>query len=72
MKTRILLIAVLMTALTGVLPVWARAQVDDSRIKAVLITMDSVDEHWLKVKAGAEAKAAELGNINLIYNAPPG
>ncbi|MDR2052506.1 MAG: ABC transporter substrate-binding protein [Treponema sp.] len=72
MKKRILLIAVLITALIGVLPVWARGGADDGKIKAVLITMDSVDEHWLKVKAGAEAKAAELGNINLIYNAPPG
>ncbi len=42
------------------------------KIKITLITMDSQDEHWLKVKAGAEAKAAELGNIELTFNAPPG
>lgn len=42
------------------------------KIKITLITMDSIDEHWLKVKAGAEAKAAELGNVELTFNAPPG
>lgn len=44
----------------------------DGKIKITLITMDSIDEHWLKVKAGAEAKASELGNIELTFNAPPG
>ena len=44
----------------------------DGKIKITLITMDSIDEHWLKVKAGAEAKAAELGNVELTFNAPPG
>lgn len=43
-----------------------------AKIKITLITMDSIDEHWLKVKAGAEAKAAELGNVELTFNAPPG
>jgi ABC-type sugar transport system, periplasmic component len=44
----------------------------NGKIKITLITMDSIDEHWLKVKAGAEAKASELGNIELTFNAPPG
>jgi ribose transport system substrate-binding protein len=44
----------------------------NGKIKITLITMDSIDEHWLKVKAGAEAKAAEIGNIELTFNAPPG
>ncbi|RPF42325.1 monosaccharide ABC transporter substrate-binding protein (CUT2 family) [Hydrogenoanaerobacterium saccharovorans] len=35
-----------------------------------LITMDSMDEHWLKVKKGAEDAAAELGNIKLNFDAP--
>ncbi|MDF1615912.1 ABC transporter substrate-binding protein [Petrocella sp. FN5] len=35
-----------------------------------LITMDSMDEHWLKVKNGAEAAAAELGNIKVVFDAP--
>lgn len=36
----------------------------------VLVTMDSMDEHWLAVKAGAEAKAKELGNVSLTFRAP--
>lgn len=41
-------------------------------LEVVLITMDSMDEHWLYVKAGAQAKADELGNINLTFTAPAG
>jgi ribose transport system substrate-binding protein len=55
--------------------VFANGQKDSAaggKIKITLITMDSIDEHWLKVKAGAEAKAAELGNVELTFNAPPG
>jgi ribose transport system substrate-binding protein len=47
-------------------------QAADGKIKATLITMDSMDEHWLKVRAGAQAKADELGNVELTFNAPPG
>ncbi|MDR0582992.1 MAG: ABC transporter substrate-binding protein [Treponema sp.] len=71
---KILLIAVLVTTLTGVLPVWARGRTQDSsggQIKAIFIAMDAQDEHWQKVKAGTEAKAKELGNIDLTFNAPP-
>jgi len=39
-----------------------------------LITMDSMDQHWLKVKAGAEEAVAELvaaGNdVKLVFDAP--
>lgn len=38
--------------------------------KIALITMDSMDQHWLKVKDGAEAAAAELGNVELTFDAP--
>jgi ribose transport system substrate-binding protein len=73
MKKRILLMAVCFIALAGVLPVWAGGQkADDGKTKVVLITMDSIDEHWIKLRSGAEAKAKELGNIDFIYNAPPG
>lgn len=41
-------------------------------LEVVLITMDSMDEHWLSVQEGANAKAAELGNINLTFTAPAG
>lgn len=40
--------------------------------KFVLITMDSIDEHWLSVRNGAEDKVKELGNIELIFRAPAG
>ncbi len=40
--------------------------------KMVLITMDSLDEHWLSVKKGAEEKAAELGGIDIVFRAPTG
>ncbi|MDR2394401.1 MAG: ABC transporter substrate-binding protein [Treponema sp.] len=74
MKKRILLIAVLLIALIGVLPIWARAgqEASTGKIKVIFIAMDSIDEHWLKVKAGTEDKAKELGNVALSFNAPPG
>lgn len=34
--------------------------------------MDSIDEHWLSVRNGAEDKVKELGNIELIFRAPAG
>ncbi|AAM24024.1 ribose transport system substrate-binding protein [Caldanaerobacter subterraneus subsp. tengcongensis MB4] len=42
----------------------------EKKYNIVLITMDSMDEHWLAVKAGAEAKAKELGNVQLTFRAP--
>jgi ribose transport system substrate-binding protein len=74
MKRKILVAAALLVALTGVLPVWAkgRSEASDGKIKVIFIAMDSIDEHWLKVKAGTEDKAAELGNVALTFNAPPG
>ncbi len=36
-----------------------------------LITMDTIDQFWLQVKEGAQAKADELG-INLRFDAPVG
>jgi ribose transport system substrate-binding protein len=74
MKRKIVLVTVLLIALIGVLPVWAagRSEASDGKIKVIFIAMDSIDEHWLKVKAGTEDKARELGNVNLTFNAPPG
>jgi ribose transport system substrate-binding protein len=74
MKRKVLVVAALLVALAGVLPVWARGRSDaaDGKIKVIFIAMDSIDEHWLKVKAGTEDKAAELGNVTLTFNAPPG
>lgn len=41
-------------------------------LKVVLITMDSMDEHWLAVRDGAMKKAEELGNVEVIFRAPAG
>nr|WP_307775711.1 ABC transporter substrate-binding protein [uncultured Cetobacterium sp.] len=40
--------------------------------KFVLITMDSMDEHWLSVKKGAEEKAKDLGDVEIQFRAPAG
>ena len=37
--------------------------------KIALITMDSIDQHWITLKEGAEKAAAELG-VNLTFMAP--
>ncbi|MDR0623591.1 MAG: ABC transporter substrate-binding protein [Treponema sp.] len=75
MKKKFLLVFVLLAALVGTLPVWAAGRGDaasDGKIKVIFIAMDSIDEHWLKVKAGTEDKAKELGNVAISFNAPPG
>jgi ribose transport system substrate-binding protein len=68
---KIVLAALLVIALTGAL--WADGRKESSgKTKVIFIAMDSIDEHWLKVKSGTEDKAKELGNIDLSFNAPPG
>lgn len=70
MKRRAAILAMLVLAVMSASNIWAADS--KKKIKITLITMDSIDEHWLKVKAGAQAKANELGNIQLTFNAPPG
>lgn len=75
MKKKMVLAFVLVSALIGVLPIGAAGRKDSAsngKIKVIFIAMDSIDEHWLKVKAGTEDKAKELGNVDLSFNAPPG
>jgi|ASRK01.1.fsa_nt_gi ribose transport system substrate-binding protein len=43
---------------------------ENEGVVVTLITMDSMDEHWLKVKNGAEDMATELGNVKVIFDAP--
>ncbi len=71
---KIALALIMGIALAGSMGLWAAGKKDagDGKIKVTLITMDSIDEHWLKVKAGAQDKANELGNVALTFNAPPG
>jgi len=57
---KIVLVALCVLALTGT--IWARgAQSGGGGTRISIITMDNMDEHWLKLKAGAEDKAKELG-----------
>jgi ribose transport system substrate-binding protein len=38
--------------------------------KVYLITMDLMDQHWVSVDKGCKDAAAELGNIDYVWNAP--
>lgn len=38
--------------------------------KMSLITMDSMDQHWLKVNNGAQDMAKSLGNVTITFDAP--
>jgi len=69
---KIVLAAVLLIAFTGIAWAGGGKEKDGGKIRVIFIAMDSIDEHWLKVKAGTEDKAKELGNIDLSFNAPPG
>jgi ribose transport system substrate-binding protein len=72
MSRKIVLAAVLLITLVGF--AWAKGGGEKAggKVKVIFIAMDSIDEHWLKVKAGTEDKAKELGNVDLSFNAPPG
>ena len=52
--------------------VWAKgaAQGGSGGVQIALITMDSVDEHWMKLNTGAQDKAKELGNVTVTWSAP--
>ena len=52
----------ILLALTLILSCKGKTNSDSSNAskKFVLITMDSIDEHWLSVKKGAEDKVKEL------------
>nr|WP_317413763.1 ABC transporter substrate-binding protein [uncultured Solibaculum sp.] len=55
----------------------ASAAADESKassgekIKISVITMDSIDEHWLKLQAGAKDAADKAGNVEIRFDAPP-
>jgi ribose transport system substrate-binding protein len=56
---KILLVTLCVFALAGT--VWARGAQSSGGTRISIITMDNMDEHWLKLRNGAEAKAKELG-----------
>jgi ribose transport system substrate-binding protein len=64
----------LLITLISVLPVWSngRQEADGGNIKVCFIAMDSIDPHWQVIKLAAETRAKGLGNITVVFNAPPG
>lgn len=48
----------------------ATPQASDKKVKVILITMDSIDQHWVSVDKGAKKAAEELGNVEYKWMAP--
>jgi ribose transport system substrate-binding protein len=46
------------------------AQSGNGNIQIALITGDTVNEQWVKLNGGAQAKAKELGNVTVTWRAP--
>ena len=51
-------------------PAETAAGASGGKTKVILITMDSIDQHWVAVDKGAQAAAAELGNVEYKWMAP--
>lgn len=43
---------------------------DDGKYSVFLVTMDQIDQHWVRMNEGAQKAANELGNIDLTWMAP--
>lgn len=48
----------------------SKGAASDKKIKVILITMDSLDQHWVSVDKGAKQAATELGNVEYKWMAP--
>lgn len=48
----------------------AQSQVEGEKYKIVLITIDSMDQHWVNMDKGCKAAAEELGNVDYSWIAP--
>lgn len=46
------------------------APASDKKVKVILITMDSLDQHWVSVDKGAKKAAQELGNVDYKWMSP--
>lgn len=69
MKRKLLVIAMIVLLATTM--VFANGSKETTGNKKVfLITMDQMDQHWVKVDEGAQAAAKELGNIDYKWSAP--
>lgn len=58
---RKMIAALLATAMVSSMVAGTTAFADDDDISVILITMDSTDQHWVSVDAGAQRAAEELG-----------
>ena len=65
----LLCLAMIMALLAGCGAEKAPAAESSDSYKVALITMDSIDQHWITLKEGAEKTAAELG-VELTFMAP--
>ena len=66
----LLCLAMLMSLMAGCSSGTKPAEANSSEnYKVALITMDSIDQHWITLKEGAEKAAAELG-VDLTFMAP--
>ncbi len=70
MSKRKVLLTALVMALAAVSVFANGASEDSGNYSVYLITMDQMDQHWVNVNKGAEAAAAELGNVDLTWLAP--
>ena len=65
---KIVFLALCVFMLAGM--VWARPAQERGGIQIALITMDSIDEHWIKLNNGAQDKAREIGGVTVNFSAP--
>ena len=65
----LLCLAMIMALLAGCGAEKAPTAESSDSYKVALITMDSIDQHWITLKEGAEKAAAELG-VELTFMAP--
>ena len=65
----LLCLAMIMALLAGCGAEKAPTAESSDSYKVALITMDSIDQHWITLKEGAEKAAAELG-VQLTFMAP--
>ncbi|MCL1814726.1 MAG: ABC transporter substrate-binding protein [Treponema sp.] len=64
---KIALLALCVLTLAGIA---CKSGDQSGNIQIALITMDSMDEHWIKLNNGAQDKARELKNVTVTWSAP--
>ena len=70
MRKRIAILLVVSMMASAVFAQGGKEAAASGKKKVFLITMDQMDQHWVKVDEGAQAAAKELGNIDYKWAAP--